>query len=262
MLALQCLSAIHGATAQNTKWTGWSNGKGPTGTAPNSHVTVTLVKCKVGSYIEIWRVGRGNVVNWSSIVSIQAFCSDGALLTAIKGRNSATDVDDITLQDIAVLPGAVTSFGFECSQLRGCNNQWDAGWMTDFFQVRQTAMATCKPLQLSCGSIPPDYVAVGYEGFTGDAVDAVNFLMAPRSTATTLSPPTHHPLLHSHLHPLPRLQPYSSCPPQAVWYPVSTEQVLSYPPSTGQVLEAYHLSGSLPLPHLLLQYPKTASSWA
>jgi hypothetical protein len=84
LLCCLCCAQLRMHAAQEQLETGWSNGRVP---AAGTTWTVQLSKCQPGTFIESWIVGEGDISASSlrSVVSIQAKCSDGALLDALIG---------------------------------------------------------------------------------------------------------------------------------------------------------------------------------
>lgn len=163
--------------------TGWSNGMQPD--QPDSTGWKALLsKCQPGAFIESWLVGEGDVhatagsekLVLRSVVSIQAICSDGEPLDAITGSAQPAQQHD------SKSSGALTSpTGYSCSTLVQGSYNNGGNWMMSFMSVGQTLAKepAAKPITLKCSRIPASYVAVGYRGAAGNAVDGLNFLMAP-----------------------------------------------------------------------------------
>jgi hypothetical protein len=125
-----------------------------------------------------------------SVLSVQAVCSDGEKLGSIRGydynavlRNASTDSG---LQD---------PDGFNCDRLKKGSYNMERNWMMSFmyatiYQQKPDDYPGGRPVKLNCNQIPPWYVAVGYIGAAGDAVDGLKFIMAP-SPKLSPSPAPH-----------------------------------------------------------------------
>jgi hypothetical protein len=189
-MCLQIGAQTVAAAGTGANQTGWSNGGEPE--AP----TVPLTVCPQGRIIESWIVGEGDVASnvgpllagltALSIVFVQARCSDGSLLPPIQAYTKvSTKHDQESNSDLS------SASGYTCSKLLGYNN--GGNWMMNFLGVGQPLAkdAAGTPLKLSCAAVPPSYVAIGYGGVTGGAVDAINFVMGPAATnsSTTAPPP-------------------------------------------------------------------------
>jgi hypothetical protein len=120
-----------------------------------------------------------------SIVFVQGLCSDGSLLPPVQAYTKIT-----TKHDFKSNSDLSSVSGYTCSKLLGYNN--GGNWMMNFLGVGQPLAkdAAGTPLKLNCAAIPPTYVALGYGGVTGGAVDALNFIMGPaaRDNSTTIPP--------------------------------------------------------------------------
>jgi hypothetical protein len=182
-MCLQIGAQTVAAASTGANQTGWSNGGEPE--AP----TVPLTVCPQGRIIESWIVGEGDVASnvgpLLSIVFVQARCSDGSLLPPIQAYTKvATKHDQESNSDLS------SASGYTCSKLLGYNN--GGNWMMNFMGVGQPLAkdAAGTPLKLNCAAVPPSYVAIGYGGVTGGAVNAINFVMGPAATnSSTTAPP-------------------------------------------------------------------------
>jgi hypothetical protein len=157
--------------------TGWSNGNQP----PEALRKFGIPLCPNNSYIDSWIVGEGDVASsvglLLSIVSIQARCSDGSLLPPIEGSTPVS-----AKHNASSTPELSSSSGYSCSKLHGYNN--GGNWIMNFLGVGQQLAQddAGRPLKFDCSKVPPAYVAVGYSGYTGFAVDAINVMMAAPPT--------------------------------------------------------------------------------
>ena len=230
LLCCLCFAQLHAAPEQLE--TGWSDGKVP---AAATSWTVKRNRCQPGTSIQSWIVGEGDVLGSyagspRSVVSVQAKCSDGALLDGLVSitppvRKQGSDSNSALL----------SAMGYHCSMLvEGSYNNNGGSRMVSFLKVGQnpagpgTTLLT--PIKLNCSRVPASYVAVGYSGAAEDAVGGVNFLMATFPTepppsasksnttdsAASPAPETKAPLADSRGPALPAPAPIGAAP--AAWF--------------------------------------------
>jgi hypothetical protein len=176
LLCCLCFAVLH--AAQEQLETGLSDGRSP---AAATSWTVKRNRCQPGAFIHSWIVGEGDILGSyagspQSVVSIQAKCSDGAILDSLAGSTPPA-----RKQDSDSNSALLSAMGYHCSMLvEGSYNNNGGSRMVSFLKVGQNpADPGATPIKLNCSGIPASYVAVGYSGAAEDAVGGVNFLMAP-----------------------------------------------------------------------------------
>jgi hypothetical protein len=171
---LVCCLPLYAAQERET---GWSNGRQPA----TGWRQVKGSKCKSGHFKDTWRVGVATLwladgaTKQLAVVSLEPRCSDGRSLQALAGDKAVEQHDVVSKSSLNA------SAGYSCANLvDGSYNNVDNFLATFMYfgQLKERG-TNLKPVQFICYNIPADYVAVGYSGAAGMAVDGLKFIMAP-----------------------------------------------------------------------------------
>lgn len=196
-LAAHLITSIEAVTIE-TSWSNNATADGRAGMAAYVQASRDRTICPNGSFIHTWDVGIGNVKALPqsdaddgirpSVVLLRAECSDGSRL-----RSLGSGTQPVVVHKYKENGKLRSATGYTCSQLLGYN----IGWMVQFLGAGPKD-PYASPLTLNCSAIPASYVAVGFAGIGGMAVDAIKVIMAPATASRS-----HQPLLDSTIDILP-----------------------------------------------------------
>jgi len=188
-LAAHLITSIEAVTIE-TSWSNNATADGRAGMQAYARASRDRTICPNGSFIHTWDVGIGNVkvlprspaedAILPSVVLLRAECSDGSLL-----RSLGSGTQPVVLHKYKSNGKLRSATGYTCSQLWGYNS----GWMVQFLGAGpKDPPDDASPLTLNCSVIPASYVAVGFAGITGMAVDAIKVIMAPATASRSPQP--------------------------------------------------------------------------